>query len=82
MNVDYGKMLITILIVIGTFIGIFTGDIPPDAGIPVITLIVGYIFGNGKNAIKGEHNVPVIGASTERIVEKIVQKRLDNDSDL
>lgn len=55
------KAMIALVALICTTVLIGVNSITPEAGMPVVTLIVGYAVGNGIAARSGDPVEPIIG---------------------
>ena len=54
------KALIALVGLICMTVLIAIGAIDQDAGVPILTMIIGYSIGNGVNALRGTENTGII----------------------
>jgi hypothetical protein len=64
-----GKLLVASLTLVCLTVLMALGTLDPAAGMSPITLIVGFIIGNGNSARKGQTSAPIIGPSPDRIAD-------------
>jgi hypothetical protein len=61
------KLIAMVVIVIAVTVLMSLHDLTTDAGMPVLSLFVGFIIGNGNSALGGNVPPPVIGPSPKSI---------------
>lgn len=57
---DLGKSLLLAIVVVGLVAMVMTGRATLDEIMPILTLIVGYLVGNGVNAVRRNAPSPVL----------------------
>lgn len=62
-SIEWGKLGVILTILAGSFGCLATGTLTADQVLPIVTLIIGYVTGNGRLASKGQTPVPMIGPS-------------------
>lgn len=77
MNIEWGKLGILMTTLLGCFLSvIFKVAVWSDV-LPVITGAMGYVYGNGRLASRGETSVPLIAPSADASVDTLAQKLRD-----
>ena len=61
MQIEWGKLLVILTVVIGAVTCLITKVMHESAGVGIITACLGYTFGNGRLASRGKEPVPMIG---------------------
>lgn len=59
---DLGKSLLLAIVVVGLVATVLTGRATLDEIMPILTLVVGYLVGNGVNAVRRNAPSPVLVA--------------------
>lgn len=57
---DAGKLALLLVVIVGLFAGLMVGRITEQVFVPFMTLVVGYLIGNGVNAARGTPGSPVL----------------------
>lgn len=66
MNINLAKLVTAITTIVGMVALLALGSISETQGVSTITMVLGYILGNGVAALRGEPVQPVISARTPR----------------
>lgn len=78
-----GKLLVLGLTVIGCFAYIVASTFHPADTTPawaLMTLVVGYLIGNGVGAVRGVPQAPIFQPSAENVAAKVVTKAADEQA--
>lgn len=67
-SIEWGKLGVILTILAGSFGCLATGALTAEQVLPIVTLIIGYVTGNGRLASQGKTPVPMIGPSEDRQV--------------
>lgn len=59
--VNYAKLIVALAAITAITVLMITGSVTSGEGVPFLTLIAGYIFGNGVSLATGSPVNPVIG---------------------
>lgn len=59
------KLIVAVVVIICCTVLLAVGAIDQGTGMSPITLVIGYILGNGVAAIKGEPVTPIIGSKND-----------------
>lgn len=51
---SWTKLLVCILVVLAASFLTYTGKIPGEAGVGIITAVLGYVFGNSHGVLEGK----------------------------
>lgn len=60
MTINYYKALIALACLVSITILMALNTVPAAAGMPIITIIVGYAIGNGITASQGKDSEPIV----------------------
>lgn len=66
MNINLAKLVTAITTIVGMVTLLAMGSISETQGVSTITLVLGYILGNGVAALRGEPVQPVISGRSPR----------------
>ncbi len=54
---SWTKLLVCILVVLAATFLTYTGKIPGEAGVGIITAVIGYVFGNSHGVIESRQKI-------------------------
>lgn len=54
---SWTKLLVCILVVLAATFLTYTGKIPGEAGVGIITAVIGYVFGNSHGVIENRQKI-------------------------
>jgi len=79
-----GKLLALLLVIIGCFgyiiVATWTGQGDTTPAWATLTLVVGYLIGNGTGARKGQPTIAPFTPSAERQIERLEHEIYDRDT--
>ena len=79
MSADTRKLIMAMFVVSSLVLLTITGHADFRDILPIITIIVGYMIGNGKNAIQGNTSGPILKPKTDTAVEQPTKGEGAND---
>lgn len=77
MNIEWGKLGILLTTVLGCFLTVIFKVAVWSEVLPVITGVLGYVYGNGRLAAKGQTSVPLIAPDAEPHLDKLASRLRD-----
>lgn len=68
---DYGKLIILGLLVVGVCVLMGTHAMSTDVGNPILTVVLGYVVGNGRTAYSGQAPSPALVAKNPTPIDGV-----------